>query len=580
MRQIKLRQFLVGAFAALLVLCLTTGLASSTSASATPSTATPTTVSGTITTDTHWTTAGSPYEISGQVLVAYGATLTIDPGVEVNDGTLSVWGALHAAGSDTDRVQFTNVNIVPGASKPATPSDPGEPYDIDLSYCRFNCATTVSPHAPGGGYGTFSMRDSIVVAAATIALSYPAGDCFIERNVFRGCAQITVCTAGSATVYIRNNMFYRSMAIRNDGSYDSSKTVVEYNTFMKPGAGANLLIALELGTGSPYAAMDARNNYWDTEGMSDADAAAYIASRVYDKSDDASCADFIPVTPILTAPDPSTPILDIKPPTISFTGLVDEDWYNLATLPPASVSDEGGLLSTEYSLDGSPWIQGTPMTEGDYNLTVTAWDMALNKAEKSITVGIDRTAPVSTIKTPHTAPGTAFLDATDNANGSGVATTRFKLDNAAAVTGYMVNIKTAGAHTIEYWSTDAAGNQELPHKVVTFNLKLAKVYPVVSNPIAPAKMSRLRSYKVYGFLSPRHTAGTRPVLIYKYRKVKGAWKSRGRISATVSDYSNKSKYSAMIRLPQAGTWRLRAFHPAHTNEVATWSAGYDVVTVK
>ncbi len=35
-----------------------------------------------------------------------------------------------------------------------------------------------------------------------------------------------------------------------------------------------------------------------------------------------------------------------------------------------------------------------------------------------------------------------------------------------------------------------------------------------------------------------------------------------------------------MKLPSKGSWRLRAFAPADTKHLKTWSAKYDYVTVK
>ena len=72
-------------------------------------------VSGIIDSDTTWTLAGSPYIITGSVLVMEGATLTIDPGVEVRfDGSyrLQIEGQLIAIGTASNLIRFTS-NLTP-----------------------------------------------------------------------------------------------------------------------------------------------------------------------------------------------------------------------------------------------------------------------------------------------------------------------------------------------------------------------------------------------------------------------------------------------------------------------------------
>lgn len=102
----------------------------------------------------------------------------------------------------------------------------------------------------------------------------------------------------------------------------------------------------------------------------------------------------------------------------------------------------------------------------------------------------------------------------------------------------------------------------------------------VGNPIAPATMYTSKYYTTYGFLKPRHTSGTSPVRIYKYRLVSGTWKPYGYVTAKASNYSTYTKYSCSLRLAYAGRWRLRAYSVADAGHAATWSSGYDYVTVK
>jgi hypothetical protein len=81
------------------------GLSSSASAS--------TPVSGTIATNTTWTLSGSPYVLTGDVLVKAGATLTIEPGVVVKlnqaSRQLTIQGQLYAVGTPDQRIVFTSI---------------------------------------------------------------------------------------------------------------------------------------------------------------------------------------------------------------------------------------------------------------------------------------------------------------------------------------------------------------------------------------------------------------------------------------------------------------------------------------
>ncbi|NLD65601.1 MAG: hypothetical protein GX648_03415, partial [Crenarchaeota archaeon] len=70
-------------------------------------------VSGIITADTTWTQANSPYTLTGNVLVQNGATLTIEPGtnVDLNSYYIQVNGTLSARGATDEKINFNEGTI-------------------------------------------------------------------------------------------------------------------------------------------------------------------------------------------------------------------------------------------------------------------------------------------------------------------------------------------------------------------------------------------------------------------------------------------------------------------------------------
>ncbi len=99
-------------------------------------------------------------------------------------------------------------------------------------------------------------------------------------------------------------------------------------------------------------------------------------------------------------------------------------------------------------------------------------------------------------------------------------------------------------------------------------------------PVAPKTIKKSRSYTVYGSLKPRHTEGTKPVRIFKYKKVGNKWVRKGYVTAKAYDYKTYTRYKVKMKLTSRGSWRLRAYTPADSKHAATWSKKYDYVTVK
>ena len=97
---------------------------------------------------------------------------------------------------------------------------------------------------------------------------------------------------------------------------------------------------------------------------------------------------------------------------------------------------------------------------------------------------VDATAPVtvSDAKTSYISSAAIKLTATDA--GTGVATTYYVLDGGIQTAGTAVNVTTLGAHTLQFWSIDKAGNAEI-RKTAAF----AITAPVVLDTTAPVTVS-------------------------------------------------------------------------------------------
>lgn len=76
-------------------------------------------VSGLIMSNTTWAISGSPFIVTGNILITEGATLTIEPGVRIQfneSKSIQVNGGLVARGNETDSIVFTsNTGLIPGA---------------------------------------------------------------------------------------------------------------------------------------------------------------------------------------------------------------------------------------------------------------------------------------------------------------------------------------------------------------------------------------------------------------------------------------------------------------------------------
>jgi len=182
--------------------------------------------------------------------------------------------------------------------------------------------------------------------------------------------------------------------------------------------------------------------------------------------------------------------VDNVAPVVSITAPLNGAFYKTANVPVGAftVADANPYTTVEAGWANSP--------DGSYTYTVTATDGAGNSGSASVTYTVDNVAPVTTKTLTGTLGSGGWyvtdvgvtLTAIDNVGGSGVKEIHYILDSGTeqTVSGSTVSFTiTEGAHSLEHWAVDNAGNEETH---VTQEIK------IVSLGEATAEINSLKDY--------------------------------------------------------------------------------------
>ncbi|HEX9094321.1 MAG TPA: hypothetical protein VF902_10100, partial [Coriobacteriia bacterium] len=192
---------------------------------------------------------------------------------------------------------------------------------------------------------------------------------------------------------------------------------------------------------------------------------------------------------------------DLVPPVTTVTG-IPAGWasYDVTvTLEATDGVGGSGVRRIWWGLGaGGPAQEYVPplvfSSEGPHNFRVYAEDWAGNfEGYVSYNVYIDKTPPVSgaSVASTYTTSASISITATDGVGHSGVASTHWRIGAGAWTTGTVATSSLLGAQTLEFYSKDAAGNEELPHQFANFTIVPPDTTPPVTTAIGiPAGWTR------------------------------------------------------------------------------------------
>jgi len=266
-------------------------------------------VSGIINTDTTWTVANSPFIVTGNILVYTGATLTIEPGVEVifnGNFSIQVRGNLQAIGTEQERITFRHYdNGTWGGIELRANNNVLEFCDINAMLnvnnsdnFRYNSnnriinCTMTSAQLGHGDVLRYSVIDGAGISGNTVGVNFLASgqvsnNTIINHNVgiskwsshaFVGLQQtmgntiknnnigIRLNSSGTRQTVIYNNIINNDIGI--EIQWGGARLSASYNNFDN-----TQLNVRHQGSWGP---IDFTNNYWGTTNR------AEIASTIYD----------------------------------------------------------------------------------------------------------------------------------------------------------------------------------------------------------------------------------------------------------------------------------------------------------
>jgi hypothetical protein len=276
-----------------------------------------------ITSNTTWSNTSVPYEYSGGVEVAEGATLIITPGVKVQNTTFYLYGNLSIQGTSSSPTLLDRVRL----KGPQTGLCPCP--RVNITYA----AIENSPDFMWNQFGNSSISNSYFLnlenaGGSASEIWYPNGNISFTSNVFVN-KSFRIGHSNNIQVTFTGNTFYGKSSVQNWAAGGTSMTSLSNNYFQTPFEGI-----LSLPKGYTSSKMLATSNYWEGA-FGDIER---VKSWILDRDDSSGRASTIALTPLLgsiplSAPSYVPTTTTITPTT---TTIAPTTTTTTTTLPPST----------------------------------------------------------------------------------------------------------------------------------------------------------------------------------------------------------------------------------------------------
>ncbi len=351
-----------------------------------------------------------------------------------------------------------------------------------------------------------SNQYGITVRTSRFLFNYGTCNAIISGNTISGC--VTGLNIGGGSPIVENNLITNNYGnkISGDGGIriddEVTTPLIRNNTIVGNTVGFNLInspsstimfnnihdndeynIYLYDGSNSDIVAT---HNWWGTTDVSS------INQSIRDFKNDFNLGT-VTFVPFLMELNPNAPNLPLM---VDFTHSSEPLYVSRKIDFDASACYGEYSTLSSYSWDfgdenttvlSTPKVTHTYTTAGDFDVILTVTDEYGFQNSTSITLTVleDATPPITTDDYDekwHTSDFTITLSAIDDE--SGVAETYYRINDGSIKTlsadGQPFVTTESANNTLEYWSTDNAGNEEL-HKNLT-GIKLDKTAPAIGEP--------------------------------------------------------------------------------------------------